>query len=111
MDEELLHCLNGEYGALIGTLRANRNAELVDFRDTTYGLLTSLSLMEVSASDTAITLQYQVPDATPAQPFATRVHLDHRSRQGYDVMATINPYLGNPVTRIYLRASEEASGR
>jgi hypothetical protein len=103
MDETFLHCVNGVYGAILGVLRANSNPALAAFRDETYRLLVGLPRLHVVVSDEAITLRYSVPRAAPAEPFTTRVTLTPRLRHGYEVMAAIGPYMGNPVTRLYLQ--------
>jgi hypothetical protein len=106
MDEALLRCLNGVYGGILGVLHADDNPALVAFRDVTYRLLAGMPHPEVVASDDAITLRYHVPHTEPVDLFTTRVTLDRRLRHGYAVMAAVNPYLGNPVTRTFLQSDE-----
>jgi hypothetical protein len=106
MDEALLQCLNGVYGALLGTLRTHRNLALVAFRDATYRLLELTAHVEVEATDDTIVVRYQVPRLGITNRFTTAISLDRHLRHGYDVMAAINPYMGNPATRTLLQLSD-----
>jgi hypothetical protein len=106
MDETLLQCLNGVYGSILGMLRANRNPALEAFRDTTYRLLELTAHVAVEATDETIVVRYQVPRLGITNRFTTAVSLDRHLRHGYDVMAAINPYMGNPATRTLLQLSD-----